>query len=192
MTPRIALAIAAPRKRRPPIQHLSDIQGSSDGASCGHRGWIMPLANRLNCRKAGVMAASVLGLGAAPQDSHAEDRVLAQTGVFVEHRPALPQASLAALDHLVSRIKAIAPELVRSSGGFRDEEPELVEVSGCAERAEAVKAYLVEKGVDAYRVRLADFAGCPGDDRRVSIRLVTFAPQKSFGSRGNAGLRFSR
>ncbi len=155
-----------------------------------------------------MLAASVIGLGALCPDAHAEDEVLAQSKVLFDPRTALlaPDGAVA-LDRLVLRVKAIAPELVSSRGLFRDEQPEIIALSGhidgqeaalgryllSEERADAVKAYLVSRGLDPYRV-LIERSGAASEspERGITVRLTTFAPQKSFGASGKAGLRFPR
>lgn len=154
-------------------------------------------ASRLDCRKVGVMAASVVGLTALSPAARPEDEVLVESHVVFDERMALlAPAGASSLDRLVLRVKAIVPEMVSPRGWFRDEQPEIILVFGLSEeRAEAVKAYLVSRGIDPYRVRVeaaplrAD--GLP-NDRRVTIRLVTLPGQKSLGSSGKAGLRFPR
>lgn len=139
------------------------------------------------------MAASLVGLGSVAPSSGAEDAVLAETAVG-QAAAQLDSPARLALDRLVGRIRAIAPELVSFTGWFRDEQPEIVEVRGPDEdHAEAIRTYLVAKGVDPYRVRIEEAAsGRAPDHRRTTVRLVTFPNQKSFGSPGKAGLRFSR
>jgi hypothetical protein len=152
----------------------------------------MSHASRVDCRKFGIVAASVVGLGSLTPASHAEDSVLAETALE-QAAAELDASARLALDRMVGRIRAIAPELVGFTGWFRDEQPEIVEVCGADEPADAIKAYLVAKGVDPYRVRIEETArGRAPDPRRTTVRLVTFPDQKSFGSSGKAGLRFSR
>jgi hypothetical protein len=144
-------------------------------------------------RKLGAVAAGVISLGAG----WPKDEVLVESTVLFDGRSAvLAPASASSLDRLVLRVKAIAPEMVSSSGWFRDEEPEVVEVvaggdSLAEARAEAVKHYLVSRGLDPYRVRVTSTGGMRAG-REVSVRLVTLVGQKSFGAPGKAGLRFSR
>ena len=155
-----------------------------------------------------VLAASMVGLAAFPPEAHAADEVLAQSKVPFDPRTALlAPASAVALDRLVLRVKAIAPEMVSSRGLFRDEQPEVIELSGhidaqeaalgrdmlSEERADTVKAYLVSRGLDPYRVLIEPSgAASASPERGITVRLTTFAPQKSFGASGKAGLRFPR
>lgn len=147
----------------------------------------------MDYRKLGAVAAGVVSLGAA----WPTDEVLVEASVFFDARSAvLAPASASSLDRLVLRVKAIAPEMVRSSGWFRDEDPEVVEVVAGGDslgeaRAEAVKDYLVGRGLDPYRVRVTAPAAMRAR-HEVAVRLVTVAGQKSFGASGKAGLRFSR
>jgi hypothetical protein len=144
-------------------------------------------------RKLGAVAAGVISLGAG----WPKDEVLVESTVIFDGRSAvLAPTSASSLDRLVLRVKAIVPEMVSSSGWFRDEDPEVVEVvaggNSLAEaRGEAVRDYLVSRGLDPYRVRVMSPAAMRAG-HEVTVRLVTAASQKSFGASGKAGLRFSR
>jgi hypothetical protein len=144
-------------------------------------------------RKLGAVAAGVVSLGAAWPD----DEVLVENSVPFDARSAvLAPESASRLDRLLLRVKAIVPEMVSPRGWFRDEDPELVEVvaggdSLAEARADAVRDYLVSRGLDPYRVRVTSPAAMRAG-HEVTVRLVTVAAQKSFGASGKAGLRFSR
>ena len=146
--------------------------------------------------KLGAVAAGLIGL-AAPSPAWPDDEVLAESNVSFEARTAaLAPGSASDLDRLVLRVKAIAPEMVSSRGWFRDDDPEVIEVlaggdSLAEARAEAVKAYLVSRGLDPYRVRVTAPVRTQAG-REVTVRLVSVPRQKSFGAPGKAGLRFSR
>jgi OmpA-OmpF porin, OOP family len=117
--------------------------------------------------KWGAMAACSLTLGSAVAH-HVNDEVALTADVLFDFDTAkLTLASRQALDRIVLRVRSRVPEMISSTGRFRDDAPEIIMLIGHADRlesmedkqsfsegrAEAVKLYLVSVGVDANRVR---------------------------------------
>ena len=118
-------------------------------------------------RSVASAVAGALAFGAASAPT-AKDPVLQAMIHFGSESTQLEPESLATLDRVVERLKAIVPEMVSPSGHFRDDGPEILALVGhvgrqesaqreqalSEDRAEAVKAYLVGHGVDPNRVRV--------------------------------------
>jgi outer membrane protein OmpA-like peptidoglycan-associated protein len=127
----------------------------------------MRITRNLIRKTAAFAVAGALASGAASAPT-AKDPVLEAMIHFGFESTRLEPESLATLDRVVERLKAIVPEMVSLSGHFLDDGPEIRALVGhvdrrasaqreqalSEDRAEAVKAYLVDHGVDPNRVRV--------------------------------------
>jgi OOP family OmpA-OmpF porin len=122
--------------------------------------------NFVKWKQGGVAAVCFLTVGVVFAH-HLKDEVVLNGNVLFEFDTAdLSLANRQALDRFVIRVRGRVPEMVSPSGRFRDEAPEIITLIGHSDRfesmgdkqmisedrAEAVKTYLANRGVDVSRM----------------------------------------